>query len=395
MATKKKHPHSTPSTPSSAADRSAAIQEALAKIQKDYGDEAVMDLTDANRKQIRGIPTGSLALDLALGGKGLPRGRVVELYGPESSGKSTLAMSVVAQAQKMGGFALYVDAEHAFDPEYAMKLGVQIQGDRFLLSQPTTGEEGLDIAEQFIRSGAVDVVVVDSVAALVPKAEVEGEVGDQFVGLQARMMSQALRRLTAIVGKSDAVVIFINQLREKIGVMFGNPETTPGGRALKFYSSVRIDVRRIGALKNGDRIVGNRTKATVVKNKVAPPFRRAEFDILYDEGLSLEGDVLDLGMQYGFVKKSGAWFSYLPEGADEVRLGQGREAARRLLKENPDLCDEVAARVKEAILAEQRAAAPPPPAAASGVATKSTPKAQTKAKAKETEAGAAGKRTRK
>jgi recombination protein RecA len=288
-------------------------------------------------------------LDQALGGKGLPRGRVIELYGPESSGKSTLAMSVVAQAQKNGGFAVFIDAEHAFDPEYAVNLGIDLSGDRFLLSQPSSGEEGLDICERFVKSNAVDVVVIDSVAALVPNAELKGEIGDTFVGVQARMMSQALRRLTTSIGKTDCVVIFINQLREKIGVMFGNPETTPGGRALKFYSSIRLDVRRIGALKNGDEIIGNRTKATVVKNKVAPPFRRAEFDILYGTGISFEGDIIDSGLQYGLVNKSGAWFSFKHPDKGDIRLGQGREAVRTLLKENPELRDEIAGLIQEAM----------------------------------------------
>ena len=342
MATRKKK------TESDTTDtRKKALQEALASVQKDYGSEAVMDLSFQGRGPIEGIGTGSLSLDQALGGKGLPRGRVIELYGPESSGKSTLAMSVVAEAQRKGGFCLYIDAEHAFDPEYAKKLGVKVTGEHMLLSQPSTGEEGLDICEQFVKSGAVDGVVIDSVAALVPKAEMNGEIGDTFVGVQARMMSQALRRLTTVIGKTNAVVIFINQLREKIGVMFGNPETTPGGRALKFYSSVRIDVRRIGALKNGDEIIGNRTKATVVKNKVAPPFRRAEFDILYTCGISTEGDIIDLGLQHNLVTKSGAWFSFVHPDKGDIRLGQGREAVRQLLIENPDLCDEIAQLVRE------------------------------------------------
>ncbi len=344
MATKK-----NPTSPALVGERYKAIQTALAQVHKDYGAEALVDLTATPRPQIEGIPTGSLSLDEALGGKGLPRGRIVELYGPESSGKSTLAMSVIAQAQKLGGFALYVDAEHAFDPEYAKKIGVNLAGDKFLLAQPSTGEEGLDISEQFIKSGAVDVIVVDSVAALVPKAEMDGEIGDTFVGVQARMMSQALRRLTTVIGKTRVVVIFINQLREKIGVMFGNPETTPGGRALKFYSSIRMDVRRIGALKDGEEFVGNRTKVTVVKNKVAPPFRRAEFDILYGSGISYEGDVLDTGMQHEVVKKSGAWMSYCPPGREEIRLGQGRESARRLLQENPELRDEIVATIQAKI----------------------------------------------
>lgn len=328
-------------------NKQKAIAEALASVQKDYGAEAVMDLSVANKAPISGIGTGSLGLDAALGGKGLPRGRVVELYGPESSGKSTLAMSVVAEAQKKGGFCLYIDAEHAFDPEYAQKLGVQINGDSFLLSQPSTGEEGLDICEKFVKSNAVDVVVIDSVAALVPQAEMKGEIGDSFVGVQARMMSQALRRLTTVIGKTEAVVVFINQLREKVGVMFGNPETTPGGRALKFYSSVRIDVRRIGAIKNGDEIIGNRTKATVVKNKVAPPFRRAEFDIMYSEGISTAGDIIDLGLEHGVITKAGAWFSYQHPTNEAIRLGQGREAVRALLNENPTLSLEIESLIRE------------------------------------------------
>ena len=342
MATRKKTTETAPENP-----RKKALQEALAAVQKDYGVEAVMDLSYQGRGPVSGIGTGSLSLDQALGGKGLPRGRVIELYGPESSGKSTLAMSVVAEAQRNGGFCLYIDAEHAFDPDYAKKLGVLIDGDHFLLSQPSTGEEGLDICEHFVKSGAVDVVVIDSVAALVPKAEMNGEIGDTFVGVQARMMSQALRRLTTVIGKTNCVVIFINQLREKIGVMFGNPETTPGGRALKFYSSVRMDVRRIGAIKNGDEIIGNRTKCTVVKNKVAAPFKRAEFDILYTCGISTEGDVLDLGLEHGLVIKSGAWFSFAHPEKGDIRLGQGREAARNLLIENPDLCREISNLVKE------------------------------------------------
>jgi recombination protein RecA len=342
VATRKKKTETETKNP-----RSKALQDALESVQKDYGAEAVMDLSYQGRGPVSGIGTGSLSLDQALGGKGLPRGRVVELYGPESSGKSTLAMSVVAEAQRNGGFCLYIDAEHAFDPDYAKKLGVQIDGQHFLLSQPSTGEEGLDICEQFVKSGAVDVVIIDSVAALVPKAEMNGEIGDTFVGVQARMMSQALRRLTTVIGKTNAVVIFINQLREKIGVMFGNPETTPGGRALKFYSSVRMDVRRIGAIKNGDEIVGNRTKCTVVKNKVAPPFKRAEFDILYTCGISTEGDIIDLGLEHGLVSKSGAWFSFIHPDKGDIRLGQGREAVRNLLIENPDLCQEIAGLVRE------------------------------------------------
>jgi len=346
MSTKKNKPTLVKATKTGVA-KQKAIQEALANVTKDYGPEAVMDLSKTDMGPIRGVKTGTIGLDAALGGKGLPRGRVIELYGPESSGKSTLAMSVVAQAQKEGGFCLFIDAEHAFDPEYAKKLGLKLDGEHFLLSQPSTGEEGLDICEQFVKSNAVDVVVIDSVAALVPKVEMAGEIGDTFVGVQARMMSQALRRLTTVIGKTDAVVIFINQLREKIGVMFGNPETTPGGRALKFYSSIRMDVRRIGAIKNGEQIIGNRTKCTVVKNKVAPPFRRAEFDILYDQGISTEGDIIDLGLQHGLVTKAGAWFSYQHPSKGEIRLGQGREAVRTLLRENPEMCDEMDSFLRE------------------------------------------------
>jgi len=300
------------------ADKLKALQSAIDTISKTHGEDAIVDISKRDTTPVPGVPTGSLGLDLALGGRGLPRGRVVELYGPESSGKSTLALSVIAQAQKAGGFCLYIDAEHAFDPEYAVKLGVHLDGDMMLLSQPSTGEEGLDICEQFVKSGVVDVVIIDSVAALVPKAEMAGEIGDVFVGVQARMMSQALRRLTTVIGKTNSVVIFINQLREKIGVMFGNPETTPGGRALKFYASVRIDVRRIGAIKDGDEFVGNRTKA-------------------------------DMGEQCGVVTRSGSWYTYHPPEKEEVRLGQGREAARSLLIENPELADEISNLVMEAL----------------------------------------------
>ncbi len=339
MATSKKTPRSKAAHPSN--DREKALREALAAIEKSHGTGSVIQMTGDYITAVRGISSGSLALDLALGGRGLPRGRVVELYGPEGSGKSTLALSAIAQAQLNGGYAAYIDAEHAFDPEYARALGVNLDGLRFNLSQPSYGEEGLDIVEHFVKSNAVDIVVVDSVAALVPKAEIDGEIGDTFVGLQARMMSQALRRLTVAIGKTDCVVLFINQLREKIGVMFGNPETTPGGRALKFYSSVRIDVRRIGALKQGDEIIGNRTKATVVKNKVAPPFRRAEFDILYGRGVSYEGDLIELGLQAGLISKAGAWFSCKLPDQEELRLGQGKEAVRQLLIDNPDLASQL------------------------------------------------------
>lgn len=370
---------------STSASRATAIKAALDAIHKTHGEEAVMDMSQKTIGPIAGIPTGALGLDSALGGKGLPRGRVVELYGPESSGKSTLAMSVVAQAQKAGGFGVFIDAEHAFDPEYAKKLGISMDGDKFLLSQPSSGEEGLDICEHFVKSGAVDVVVIDSVAALVPNAELKGEIGDTFVGVQARMMSQALRRLTTAIGKTDCVVIFINQLREKIGVMFGNPETTPGGRALKFYSSIRIDVRRIGALKDGDVIVGNRTKATVVKNKVAPPFRRTEFDILYGVGISYEGDVIDQGLEYNLITKSGAWYSFAHPTNGDIRLGQGREAVRTLLRENPELCEEIAGLVREAmnpVTTPEAAAAKEVKEAPAPAATKPTKTTKKKATAK-------------
>jgi len=345
LATKKEKTLHTPSgrnviTTSNA--KTKAIQAALAQVHKDYGTEAVMDLSKHDMGPVRGIRTGSIGLDAALGGKGLPRGRVVELYGPESSGKSTLAMSVVAQAQKEGGFCLYIDAEHAFDPEYGQKLGINISGDKFLLSQPSTGEEALDICEQFVKSNAVDVVVIDSVAALVPKVEMAGEIGDTFVGVQARMMSQALRRLTTVIGKTDAVVIFINQLREKIGVMFGNPETTSGGNALKFYSSVRLEIRRIGAIKDRDEIVGNQTRVKVVKNKLAPPFKMVEFDIMYGEGFSKRGELVDLGVTAGIVEKSGSWYSYGSE-----RIGQGRENAKTYLKEHPDVADAIEAAIRQ------------------------------------------------
>jgi len=342
MATKK-----TKSSSTSSNAKQKAIAAALSEIAKAHGAEAVMDMECDRVGPIKGVRTGSIALDQALGGKGVPRGRVCELYGPESSGKSTLAMSIMAEAQKEGGFAVLIDAEHAFDPTYAKRLGMSMESDNFLLAQPTTGEEGLDICERFVKSNAVDVVVIDSVAALVPKVEMNGEIGDTFVGVQARMMSQALRRLTTVIGKTNAVVIFINQLREKIGVMFGNPETTPGGRALKFYSSVRIDVRRIGAIKNGEEIIGNRTKATVVKNKVAPPFRRSEFDLLYTCGISTEGDVIDLGLEHGFISKAGAWFTYNHPEKGDIRLGQGRESVRKLLIENTEMRDEISNFIRE------------------------------------------------
>ncbi|MFQ5506121.1 MAG: recombinase RecA [Planctomycetota bacterium] len=331
-----------------------SLDQALQQIERTHGKGAIMRLGEGMVIPIEGIPTGALSLDLALGGKGLPRGRVVEVYGPESSGKTTLTLHVIANAQRMGGMAAFIDAEHAMDPAYARRLGVQLED--LLVSQPDSGEQALDIAETLVRSNAVDIIVVDSVAALVPKAELDGEIGDTFVGLHARLMSKALRKLTAIVAKSKTCFIFINQIREKIGVMFGSPETTTGGRALKFYSSVRCDIRRIGQIKDSDSVVGNRTKVTVVKNKIAPPFRKVEFDILYNHGISKEGDLIDMGIQHGMVLKSGTWFSYKHPTDGEIRLGQGRERARRFLIDNPDLADELG----KAILA---AAAPRSPAA--------------------------------
>ena len=328
-------PSRADSTP---ATRERALTAALGEIEKSYGKGAIMRLGDNGPiKEIQGISSGCISLDMALGGKGFPRGRVVEIYGPESSGKTTLALHVIANAQKGEGICAFVDAEHALDPAYARKLGVNL--DDLLVSQPDTGEQALEIVDTLVRSNAVDVVVVDSVAALVPRAEIEGEMGDSFVGLQARLMSQAMRKLTSSIARSECLVIFINQIREKIGVMFGSPETTPGGRALKFYSSVRCDIRRIGQLKDGDKVVGNRTKVTVVKNKIAPPFRKVEFDILYAQGISREGDLLDLGLEHGMVLKSGTWFSFKHPEEGEIRLGQGRERARQFLIDNPDLAD--------------------------------------------------------
>ena len=315
-------------------DKGVALADALASIHKNHGDGSIMRLGDDNTVPIRGVQTGSLGLDLAVGGQGFPKGRVVEVYGPESSGKTTLTLHVVANAQQAGGTAAFIDAEHALDPQYARRLGVDL--DSLLISQPDHGEQALDIAETLARSGAVDVIVIDSVAALVPRAEIEGEMGDSFVGLQARLMSQALRKLTAIVAKTGTLMIFINQIREKIGVMFGSPETTTGGRALKFYASVRIDIRRIAALKDGDQVIGNRTKAKVVKNKIAPPFRVVEFDIMFNEGINQLGELLDMGVDQGVIKRSGTWMSY-----GDTRLGQGRERAREFLKENPDVTDAI------------------------------------------------------
>ena len=323
-------------------ERGKAIDAALAQIDKQFGKGSIMRLGSREKVDIPAIPTGSLALDAALGVGGMPRGRVVEIYGPESSGKTTLALHVIAEAQRRGGMAAFVDAEHALDATYAQKLGVDI--DNLLVSQPDSGEQALEIAEVLIRSGAVDVLVVDSVAALVPRSELEGEMGDAQMGLQARLMSQALRKLTAIVSKSGTCLIFINQLREKIGVMFGNPETTTGGRALKFYASVRLDIRRIASLKDGDAVVGSRAKVKVVKNKVAPPFREAEFDILYGEGISKEGDLLDLGVDHRIIEKSGAWYAFNGE-----RMGQGRDNARQFLKDNKDIRQEIDSRLRQGL----------------------------------------------
>jgi len=350
MSTLPQRPETANEAPKAAAPRAEtrtldpqktkALDAALADIEKAYGKGAIMRLGDKGLLQeIRCLSSGAFSLDLALGGRGFPRGRIVEIFGPESSGKTTLTLHVIANAQKEGGICAFVDAEHALDPAYARKLGVRLED--LLISQPDTGEQALEIVEALVRSNAVDVVVIDSVAALVPRAEIEGEMGDSFVGLQARLMSQALRKLTAAISRSDVLVIFINQIREKIGVMFGSPETTTGGRALKFYSSVRVDIRRIGQIKDGEEVVGSRTKVTVVKNKVAPPFRKVEFDIMFDRGISYEGDLLDLGLLHGAVLKSGTWLSFKHPKEGEIRLGQGREKARQLLIDNPNLAKEV------------------------------------------------------
>ena len=323
-----------------AEEKKKALESVFSVIEKEYGTGSIMKLGDANSVDVEVIPTGSLTLDMALGVGGLPRGRVIEIYGPESSGKTTVALHVVAEAQKMGGEAAFIDAEHALEPVYAKKLGVDI--DNLIVAQPDTGEQALDIAEALVRSGALDVIVVDSVAALVPKAEIDGEMGDSHVGLLARLMSQALRKLTAVISKSGTVVIFINQLREKVGVMYGNPETTPGGRALKFFSSVRLDVRRGEVIKNGTELIGNKTKVKVVKNKVAPPFKTAEFDILYGEGISKEGNILDFAVENNIIKKSGAWFSYNGE-----KIGQGRDNVRKYMVENKEFTAEIDRQVRE------------------------------------------------
>ncbi|MEE2940521.1 MAG: recombinase RecA [Planctomycetota bacterium] len=354
--------------------RAKALQSALGDIEKAYGTGSIMRLGDQSDliKKIEGISTGSINLDLALGGKGVPKGRIVEIYGPESSGKTTMTLHMIASAQRGGGICAFVDAEHALDPSYARKLGVKL--DDLLVSQPDTGEQALEIVETLVRSNAVDVVVVDSVAALVPRAEIEGEMGDSFVGLHARLMSQGLRKLTGAIAKSNCLVIFINQIREKIGVMFGSPETTTGGRALKFYSSVRLDIRRIGQLKDGDNVVGNRTKVTVVKNKIAPPFRKVEFDILFNRGVSKEGELLDLGMKAGVVLRSGTWYSMKHPSDGEIRLGQGMERSRQFLIDNPDLAgvieDAVRAKFAPSDEAPQQGEAAPEAPPAKGPADK-------------------------
>ncbi|MEY2714421.1 MAG: Protein RecA [Planctomycetota bacterium] len=333
----------------------AAIERAMGAIEKAYGKGSIMKLDGDSLAPIPSIPTGALSLDLALGGRGLPRGRIIEIFGPESSGKTTLALTVVSNTQKSGGVAAFIDAEHALDPSWAKRIGVNL--DELLVSQPDTGEQALEICEMLVRSNAVDIIVIDSVAALIPKAEIEGEMGDSVVGLQARLMSQAMRKLTGAIAKSECIVIFINQLREKIGVMFGSPETTTGGKALKFYASVRIDIRRIGAIKDGEANVGNRVRAKVVKNKIAPPFREAEFDIMFTEGISTTGDLVDLAVEEGIIDKAGAWFSY-----KTTRIGQGRENAKAFIKDNPAMFAEIRQRVIEKRLAANEAGAKKGPA---------------------------------
>jgi recombination protein RecA len=327
--------------------RQQALERAVSQIEKQYGKGTIMRLGSDMAMDIPVISTGSLSLDLALGVGGVPRGRVIEIFGPEASGKTTLTLHIVACAQKSGGDAAFIDVEHALDPDYARRLGVDL--DNLLVNQPDTGEQALDITELLVRSNAVDVVVIDSVAALAPRAEIEGDMGDTHIGLQARLMSQALRKLTSVISKSRTCVIFINQIREKIGVMFGNPETTPGGRALKFYSSVRIDVRKIGIIKDGDSAIGNRVRATVAKNKVAPPFRKVEFDLMYNAGISLSGDVLDLGVEHNLVEKSGTWFSY-----KDTRLGQGRENAKQFIEQNPDMFKELEQEIRNKVMSEKK-----------------------------------------
>ena len=325
-----------------ASEKLKALQAAMAKIEKDFGKGSIMKLGDESVEDVDTIPTGSLSLDAALGVGGYPKGRIIEIFGPESSGKTTLALHAIAEAQKAGGLAAFIDAEHALDRFYAAKLGVNT--DDLLISQPDNGEQALEIADQLIRSSAIDIIVIDSVAALTPKAEIEGDMGDNKVGLQARLMSQALRKLTSSISKTNTTCIFINQLREKIGIMFGNPETTTGGNALKFYASVRLDIRRVTTLKDGDTPIGNQVRVKIVKNKVAPPFRKAEFEITFGEGISRAGEIVDLGVELGILKKSGSWFSY-----GETRLGQGRDAVKKLIKDNPELSEEIEAQIAEAL----------------------------------------------
>ena len=323
-------------------DRLQALQAAMSKIEKDYGKGSIMKLGDDNIEKVDVIPTGSIGLNAALGVGGYPKGRIIEIYGPESSGKTTLALHAIAESQKQGGIAAFIDAEHAFVRFYAAKLGVDVNS--LLISQPDNGEQALEIADQLIRSSAVDIIVIDSVAALTPKKEVEGEMGDNVVGLQARLMSQALRKMTSTISKTNTTCIFINQLREKIGVMFGNPETTTGGNALKFYSSVRLDIRRVTSIKDGDEVIGNQVRVKIIKNKVAPPFRKAEFEITFGEGISKTGEIVDLGVEYGIISKSGSWFSY-----NDARLAQGRDAVKKVIKDNPELADEIEAKIMQAI----------------------------------------------
>ena len=330
------------STTSAAEGKLKALQAAMSKIEKDFGKGSIMRMGDEQIEQVEVIPTGSVALDTALGVGGYPRGRIIEIYGPESSGKTTLAIHAIAEAQKQGGIAAFIDAEHAFDRFYAEKLGVDV--DNLWISQPDNGEQALEIADQLIRSSAIDILVVDSVAALTPKKEIEGDMGDSAVGLQARLMSQALRKLTSTIAKTNTCCIFINQLREKIGVMFGNPETTTGGNALKFYSSVRLDIRRVTSIKDGDQVIGNQVRVKIVKNKVAPPFRKAEFEITFGEGISKIGEIVDLGVQYGIIQKSGSWFSY-----NGTKLAQGRDATKAMIKDNPELAEELEGLIKNAI----------------------------------------------
>jgi recombination protein RecA len=321
-------------------EKQKALEIAINQIERQFGKGAIMRLGDTAKLNVEVIPTGSIELDIALGVGGIPRGRIIEIFGPESSGKTTLALHMIAEAQKMGGTGAFIDAEHALDPVYAQKLGVNIED--LLVSQPDTGEQALEIAEALVRSGAVDIIVIDSVAALVPRAEIEGEMGDSHVGLQARLMSQALRKLAGVTSKSKSIVVFINQLREKVGVMFGNPETTPGGRALKFYATIRLDVRKVDNIKQGNDIVGSRTRVKVVKNKIAPPFKQAEFDIMYGEGISKEGSILDLGVTLDIIEKSGSWYSY-----KDIKLGQGRENAKQFLKENKEIAEEIERKIRE------------------------------------------------